>query len=74
MAQLLLLLPALGQAQTPADDGQQAFNNSCRTCHTVKDGDNRLGPSLFGIVGRKAGSLRWLQFLVVSGAVRHYLG
>jgi cytochrome c len=39
------------------DDGQTAFNNSCRTCHTVKEGDNRQGPNLAGIVGRKAGSL-----------------
>lgn len=36
---------------------QQAFNNSCRTCHTIKDGDNRLGPNLYKIIGRKAGSL-----------------
>jgi cytochrome c len=37
--------------------GQQVFNNACRTCHTIKEGDNRLGPNLYGIVGRKAGSL-----------------
>lgn len=36
---------------------QQVFNNACRTCHTIKEGDNRLGPHLYGIVGRKAGSL-----------------
>lgn len=36
--------------------GEEAFNNACRTCHSVKPGDNRLGPSLSGIVGRKAGS------------------
>ena len=39
------------------DDGQTAFDNSCRTCHTMKEGDNRQGPSLAGVVGRKAGSL-----------------
>ena len=39
------------------DAGQQAFNNACRTCHVVKEGDNRLGPNLHKIVGRKAGSL-----------------
>jgi cytochrome c len=46
-------------AQQPASDdaAQQAFNNSCRTCHSVKEGDNRLGPNLNRIVGRKAGSL-----------------
>ena len=37
-------------------DGETAFNNACRTCHSVKAGDNRLGPHLHGIVGRKAGA------------------
>jgi cytochrome c len=37
--------------------GQLLFNNACRTCHTTKDGDNRLGPNLHNILGRKAGSL-----------------
>jgi len=39
-----------------AEDCQLAFNNVCRTCHTLGD-DNRLGPSLHKIIGRKAGSL-----------------
>ena len=29
-----------------AEDGQLAFNNVCRTCHALGEGDNRLGPSL----------------------------
>ena len=37
-------------------DGEAAFNNACRTCHTTKADDNRLGPNLHGIVGRKAGA------------------
>jgi cytochrome c len=45
------------QAETVADPGQLLFNNACRTCHSMKADDNRLGPSLHGIVGRKAGSL-----------------
>ena len=48
----LAALPASAQ-----DDGQILFNNSCRTCHSVKEGDNRLGPNLHGIVGRKSGAL-----------------
>ena len=50
---------ALPQAPQGTDgvSGQQAFNNACRTCHIVREGDNRLGPNLHGIVGRKAGSL-----------------
>jgi cytochrome c len=40
-----------------AASGQRAFNNACRTCHTTKEGDNRLGPHLYKIIGRNAGSL-----------------
>lgn len=41
-----------------ADDApQQVFNNACRTCHTIREGDNRMGPTLLNIIGRKAGSL-----------------
>ena len=36
---------------------QQVFNNACRTCHSIKEGDNRQGPNLYNIIGRKAGSL-----------------
>ena len=45
-----------------AADPQMAFNNACRTCHSMKEGDNRLGPSLAGVVGRKAGSLAGFAF------------
>ena len=36
---------------------QQVFNNACRTCHSIREGDNRLGPNLFKIIGRRAGAL-----------------
>lgn len=39
-----------------ADDGQATFNSHCRTCHSINKGDNRLGPSLHGIYGTKAGA------------------
>lgn len=48
--------PAFAQDQA-RDAGLIAFNNSCRTCHTVNEGDNRLGPTLHNIVGRKAGTV-----------------
>ena len=40
---------ALGQdtgAKSAGADDQLVFNNVCRTCHTLKEGDNRLGPNL----------------------------
>ncbi len=64
MACMLAAPSALPQE---ASSGQQAFNNACRTCHVVKEGDNRLGPNLHRIVGRKAGSLPDYAF---SGAMK----
>src|SRR5262245_28524434 len=46
-----------GGGAAGGEDGQLAFNNVCRTCHTLREGDNRLGPNLHKIIGRKAGSL-----------------
>jgi cytochrome c len=39
--------------------GKLAFNTSCRTCHSLREGDNRLGPNLHNIVGRQAGSAEY---------------
>ena len=60
----LALPSAFPQASQGMGDisGEQAFNNACRTCHVVREGDNRLGPNLHRIVGRKAGSLEGYAF------------
>ncbi len=39
------------------DDLELAFNNHCRECHSALKGDNRLGPTLYGVVGRKAATV-----------------
>ncbi|MBN7787497.1 c-type cytochrome [Ponticoccus gilvus] len=57
-ALILLATPAFAQD----DDPQLAFNNHCRTCHSQDEGDNRLGPSLHGILGREAGSREGYAF------------
>jgi cytochrome c len=57
---LTVCSPALAQETVgngAGEDGQVAFNNACRTCHTLREGDNRLGPHLHKVIGRKAGSL-----------------
>jgi cytochrome c len=58
LATALALLSAatLAQNEVSPDDARLAFNNRCRQCHVTKEGDNRLGPSLYGVFGRKAGS------------------
>ena len=60
-ATCMSLSPCYGQQQVAqgadAASAQLVFNNACRTCHTTKESDNRLGPHLDKIIGRKAGSL-----------------
>jgi len=47
---------ALAQSDIDPEEAKLAFNNHCRQCHVTREGDNRLGPSLFNVVGREAGS------------------
>ncbi|MEK9672653.1 MAG: cytochrome c family protein [Rhodospirillaceae bacterium] len=39
-----------------AEKGKKVFNK-CRACHAVDKPQNRVGPHLVGVVGRKAGSV-----------------
>jgi cytochrome c len=39
-----------------AEAGKQVFKQ-CALCHTAEAGKNKIGPSLFGVVGRQAGSV-----------------
>jgi len=39
-----------------ATKGEQVFA-VCKTCHVAEQGVNRVGPSLWGVVGRKSGSI-----------------
>lgn len=36
--------------------GADVFKSECAECHSPKEGRNKKGPSLFGIVGRAAGT------------------
>jgi cytochrome c len=58
---MLVATAAMAQMPLPAakpPDGPTLFKQQCATCHTNNTTDPvRQGPSLFGIVGRKAGSI-----------------
>jgi cytochrome c len=40
-----------------ADNGEAIYNKRCKACHTIEAGKNKVGPSLFGVVGRQAGTV-----------------
>jgi cytochrome c len=58
IAMALVLTSAFAKVGAAAEDAspEAVFNNACRTCHSWKKDDNRLGPNLHGIIGRKAGA------------------
>jgi cytochrome c len=58
---------AAESAKTPVA-APAAFNNACRTCHSIKQGDHRIGPSLHRIFGAKAGARQGFQS---SGAIKN---
>ncbi|MFT3733030.1 MAG: c-type cytochrome [Hyphomicrobium sp.] len=52
-----LSVSAISSAAFADDDPELAFNGHCRECHEFDKGDNRIGPTLYGVVGRKAGTV-----------------
>jgi cytochrome c2 len=55
---MLLPFALAAQAQGPGDAqrGAQVFAQ-CKICHSLDAGKNMVGPSLHGLIGRKAGSV-----------------
>jgi len=49
----LLSAPAMA---ADAESGAKVFKTQCAVCHSPVAGKNMVGPSLFGVVGRVAGS------------------
>jgi cytochrome c len=54
-----LLLTGFATDALAADSaaGEKIFKAQCGICHAVVAGQNRIGPTLFGVVGRPAGSV-----------------
>jgi len=57
---------AIGATAAFADDdvkaGEAVFKRTCAVCHSVEAGKNKIGPSLAGVVGRKAGSIEGFKY------------
>jgi cytochrome c len=58
----LVLLSGTAFAQAgDAAAGEKVFNQ-CKACHTLEQGKHRVGPSLHGVVGRKAGGAEGFKY------------
>jgi cytochrome c len=53
---ILVAIAAGPAVSADADAGKTAFKK-CALCHTTEAGKNKIGPSLFGIVGRKSATV-----------------
>ena len=51
---VLAILPSQTAAGPP--EGRRYYAANCAACHSTSRGENRTGPSLAGIIGRKSGS------------------
>lgn len=56
-AVLVLGLAAPAFADDAAQHGDAIFKRTCFICHATTPGMTKLGPSLAGVLGRKAGTL-----------------
>ena len=63
MATITVIGLAAGAAQAAGDPalGKTAFNK-CAACHSIKEGENKIGPSLHGIVGRPSHSIEGFSY------------
>jgi cytochrome c len=58
LALALLAWPHSTFASGDASAGKTVFRTKCLVCHSAEqDGKTRLGPTLFSVAGRKAGSV-----------------
>lgn len=69
---LLVAVLALNLASPVfAGSGKKIYNN-CRSCHSLKEGKNKMGPSLYNLFDREAGTVsryRYSKALKNSGIV-----
>jgi cytochrome c len=69
VAAAIVFIAGQGAAQAgDAAAGEQTFKKICATCHSNAPDINKTGPSLYGMVGRKAGSTDFPRYKGLVGA------
>ena len=58
---LVLSLGSQARAAGDAKEGKKAFGK-CAICHDIRAGKHKIGPSLHGVVGRKAAGATGYRF------------
>ena len=61
IAALLAIAPTLAHAQGDPAAGKTAFNK-CAACHSIKPGENKIGPTMHGIIGRASHSIEGFNY------------
>ena len=57
IAMALLCLSQPASAAGNVERGGDVFDAQCAECHSVKANKNKKGPTLFAVIGRKAGTV-----------------
>ncbi len=50
-----------------AEKGEKLFKKKCGVCHSMEPGKHKIGPSLAGIVGTKAGTKDFKKYKAFKG-------
>jgi cytochrome c len=61
---LAVVASVIAQDKPARESPELAYNDYCRECHAFDKGDNRLGPTLYSVFGRKAGSLTGYDYSI----------
>ena len=67
LALTVSLLAGSAFADGDAAKGEKKFKSKCKSCHTYEQGDkHKVGPNLFGVYGRTAGSTDFGKYEALS--------
>ena len=67
LATVMALASSAAFADGDAKKGEKVFKK-CAACHSLEAGKHKIGPSLAGVVGRKAGSSDFTKYKALKGA------